>query len=489
MNIEEKEFEATKAEVIQLLRGIKNNDDSKDLYNHLQLLFDTKYLLQDDEKFLDLFEDISIRIKNNGYYISQDDKERKIKTYLEYYTKSISGVKKLLEPLVKVEREEEVTPITSVGFVPDYYSIFQSLEWCGISISEKESYLLTNSIRLLLSDKNIPSARFWGKIFGKNKDYYILETPPTEVQQQEGKEPDPEIEPRGQGVNTKSYFVSNELTGPWFELEDVKPNLLRASRQIKYQFTGHLNRQVVSNPWFPGKESDLLRCQIARISHNINIIPNVGKWKVGQERELEGPIEEAKEADINDCLQLKNWVHFSPSILKVGRTVHLEKEAPEGKDPEEFKKEIILQDPFEKRLKPISEDSLIKCSIPLVRINAWKLSYCYDDKIYTNQDIVINPEDEESLKKDNSINRTIVHIRSLVWPGGNVFRLKNQIYSFYFGWGVKYSDEILEDKFVFQTFPLIQKENKDLLIGEEPNEPQQVKEVNENNMDNMEKDE
>lgn len=173
-------FESSKQEVINLLQKIHNEDNSKSLYDHLQQLFDTKLIIQNDEKFLDLFEDISFRIRKQGYYIQPNDKDIKIKTYLDHYVRAIKGKKTLLEPLVKKDGDE-VTPITSVGFVPDYYSIFQNLEWCGISISEKESYLLTNALRTLASEKGLKSVSFWGKIFGKIKDYYIVETEGVEV--------------------------------------------------------------------------------------------------------------------------------------------------------------------------------------------------------------------------------------------------------------------------------------------------------------------
>jgi hypothetical protein len=175
-----RDFEATKSEVVNLLKSIANEDNTQNLYDHLQKMFNTKLALQNDDQFLDMFEDISYRIKKEGFYTQPDDKEARIKNYLEYFVKACQGNKTLLEPLVKKDGDD-ITPITNVGFVPDYYSIFQSLEWCGISISDKESYLLTNSIRKHLSDKGIQSATFWGKIFGKDKDYYIIETPPTEV--------------------------------------------------------------------------------------------------------------------------------------------------------------------------------------------------------------------------------------------------------------------------------------------------------------------
>ena len=242
-------------------------------------------------------------------------------------------------------------------------------------------------------------------------------------------------------------------------------------------FSGNLNKSVVSNPWFNGKESDLLRCQIARISHNVNIIPNINKWKVNPDepRELEGPNEEAKDPDTNECLNISNWVHYYPSILNEGRTIHMEKEAPENKDPEEFKNEIIKNDPFEPRLKQISKDNDIKCPIPYVKIPSWKISYCYEDKIFTNHEVIINPEDEESLKKDNSMSYTIIQLRNLVWPGSHVIKLKSQLYYFYFGWGIKYNDESLEQKFTFQNFPSIENENDDLVVEEEPNKSNEPK--------------
>ena len=66
-------------------------------------------------------------------------------------------------------------PFGPVGNVPEYYSIFQTLEWVGISIGAKESYLLTNSLRNYLAKKGLSSIKFWGKIYGTQKDYFIAE--------------------------------------------------------------------------------------------------------------------------------------------------------------------------------------------------------------------------------------------------------------------------------------------------------------------------
>ena len=173
-------LDSSKEEVIELLKSIKSDDKNKNLYDHLQELFDTKLVIQNDEMFLDLFEDVSYRIRNQGFYFPPNDKQESQKKYLEHFRKANEAKKGLLKPLVKKDGDDEI-PVTQVNFVPDYYSIFSNLEWCGISISDKESYLLTNALRVFLSertDRNISQVTFWGKIFGKDKDYYVIYTPP-----------------------------------------------------------------------------------------------------------------------------------------------------------------------------------------------------------------------------------------------------------------------------------------------------------------------
>ena len=162
-------------DIYKLLTSIKSKDNKDlNLYEHLQKLYETKIKLNDDMKFIDLIEDISIRIKKQGEYIVEEDFSQSLFNYLEEFNKNAKSKKNLIEPLVKKDGDE-ITPVTSVGYVPDYHSIFQSLEWIGISIGEKEAYLLTNSLRNLSSNKNILSLVFWGKIYGRTKDYYIAE--------------------------------------------------------------------------------------------------------------------------------------------------------------------------------------------------------------------------------------------------------------------------------------------------------------------------
>lgn len=72
--------------------------------------------------------------------------------------------------------------------------------------------------------------------------------------------------------------------------------------------------------------------------------------------------EEWRFPDFEFLSQLENWVHYPANILSNGRMTHLppppapeDKEVPEDYE-EQMKRSIRLKDPFEPRLKPISED-------------------------------------------------------------------------------------------------------------------------------------
>ena len=49
------------------------------------------------------------------------------------------------------------------------------LEWAGISFGEEKFYMLQKSIKRLALMSGASALRFWGKIYGKQKDFWILE--------------------------------------------------------------------------------------------------------------------------------------------------------------------------------------------------------------------------------------------------------------------------------------------------------------------------
>jgi hypothetical protein len=86
-----------------------------------------------------------------------------------------------------------------------------------------------------------------------------------------------------------------------------------------------------------------------------------------------------------DMAHAKNWVHYNQSILKVGRTSHIQPEVPEGA-PEDVTEETLLKaledrDPYDKRLKPITLDT----EVPVAenhKQSSWVVKLCGDKNVY-----------------------------------------------------------------------------------------------------------
>jgi radial spoke head protein 4A len=268
------------------------------------------------------------------------------------------------------------------------------------------------------------------------------------------------------------------LTGDWTELPDVKPSQIRAARKIRYVFTGDLTRKIVTNPHFPGDEKELLRCQISRIYHGTKVEPSVNHWVVPDAENPFKPLEKnsdeskVKPMKLNELLSMSNWIHFPPVILNQGRVSHYI-EYPEEVNQEEYKAKIVQKDPFGSRIKPISEDVNLVSSIPNIKLPSWRIQYMYDDKIYTNPNIKMpeKTEGEELEQKDNTTNYLVICLRSLRWPGAYTVKFKNEMHSFYFGWGQKFADYTMGEKFVYQDFPIIPREINDFEDFPEPNSP------------------
>ena len=232
--------EIQKSKLAGLLSNIKSKDGKNNLLDHINKMYIIKNQLNNDDLFNDLFEDISFRIKKNKISLTPST------------TPPIPNVdqtaKKLLKPLVKVEAEGEPTPITQVNYVPDYIDIFSKLSFAGISFGEKEALLLNASLRNLSSTLTAGNVSFFGKIRGTIKDYYIAEA--TEVDPPAEFNYEPDMEKRKEdGVNRNVFYVTNDLGDKWTELPDVKPEMIRASRKIRYMLTGDLNRQIYTNPY------------------------------------------------------------------------------------------------------------------------------------------------------------------------------------------------------------------------------------------------
>jgi radial spoke head protein 4A len=106
-----------------------------------------------------------------------------------------------------------------------------------------------------------------------------------------------------------SYFVTHDVLEDWFELPLITPEQVVEARNIKYIFSGDLNKEVVSYPPFPGKEKHLLKAQIVRISSASVLCPR-GLYKVNDDNQRIVEFEEEvfKLAEYSEMKSLDYWV-------------------------------------------------------------------------------------------------------------------------------------------------------------------------------------
>jgi len=151
------------------------------------------------------------------------------------------------------------------------------------------------------------------------------------------------------------------------------PTDLEAARQIKVCFTGNLERQIVTNPFYFKQEKHYLRAQISRIHHATKLVP-IGQHKITErEEKSELPFEvEAVVAEDPDQVIPKptaakmankaNWVHYAKCVLGNNKTSHTIGE--EAEDREKEIDRLTSCDPYEARLKPITLDRACKGNYP-----------------------------------------------------------------------------------------------------------------------------
>lgn len=86
------------------------------------------------------------------------------------------------------------------------------LEWGGINFGDDFAFKLSKSIKKLAVLSGASSLRFFGKIFGTKKDYWVVYGTLGHVE-----EPNlvSGIEARGTGVNTYVFWVTDNILHDW----------------------------------------------------------------------------------------------------------------------------------------------------------------------------------------------------------------------------------------------------------------------------------
>mmetsp|Transcript_91702 Transcript_91702/g.268382 ORF Transcript_91702/g.268382 Transcript_91702/m.268382 type:complete len:433 (-) Transcript_91702:108-1406(-) len=308
--------------------------------------------------------------------------------------------------------KDEGGEVVQVCFVPNFVEEAEMLSWAGVGFGQLESYRVMCSLRNLAnkeSEAGLNKLRFWGKVLGTFADYYVAEAQRGEGELPEGEE---EMEvPGTPGVNQYLYYVTNDLTGDWQKLPDVRPSEIVSARKIRRLLTGDFNAQVITHPHFDGTEAMLLRAQIARISSD-TVLCLKGFLARDEEAEEEAPPEEKEDfvaPPPPELLKLGSWTHMAHHLLKNGRTAH--KELPDDLEEEELAKKQEERDADKPRdlIRGLAGDEL-----------EWTIKQTGDPTLYA----------------DPLHSTAVTCVRSLTWPGAVTVARGKQFVNFYVGYGL-----------------------------------------------------
>jgi len=294
---------------------------------------------------VDIFETLSTQVKKKKFVPDSFNSFGEFR-YVKETTSELDDARVKIELF---QNDSEDNHNDDSNEMPDLMSLYNLFEWAGLSLGKEETFLINASMQKLMLEKGLKSMRFWGKIYGTKKNYYVVEADQkeeedddevygeddvvnpeeeeanlenenennnenenenenegegNEVQESQIEEPEfpvPKIKIKKpnilskeikSGINKYVYYVCNYVGGPWYKLADVIPEKLQLSRKIRKYFTGDLNHEIISYPPFQGSEAQYLRCQIARISAATTICPTgyyVFDTEDGEPEDTDGP--------------------------------------------------------------------------------------------------------------------------------------------------------------------------------------------------------
>ncbi|MCQ2816919.1 MAG: hypothetical protein MJ252_06615 [archaeon] len=399
-----------------------------------QFAKDTRIVYDDTAHLNELLKEIISNNKEDGYdrfeEISMFIKKKMAKLKLEYkptpfVSKPVLTLTPIEEEIIKTNAQIKVNKTRLLNhYMDDILSQADMLEKAGISFNKTEWYKIRLAMKKLLVENNCEYIRFFGKIFGIESDYYVMQGI---LKDYPMKCIPKHKETRGnEGINRYTFWVSDSVLEYWQELPDITHEQIKAARLFKYMFTGNLNSEVKSFIPFPGKEMHLLKCQIVRIMHSSNIVPKEYLKVSGDEKwkdELEGKITEYNPEYENAKLtfedaknpEMESWAHEYAYIYPSGKVI----------DP-------TVETQVE-RLAGISTDEGYKIKegegeeANEVDVKYWKLKVIGDQMIY-------NKEEEGGAQ---AINHAVVLIQNERWPGTNTVYKNGEFCNIYIGFGVK----------------------------------------------------
>ena len=191
-------------------------------------------------------------------------------------------------------------------------------------------------------------------------------------------------------------------------------------------FSGDLDAQIFTNPFYFQTEKTYLRAQIARIASSTTLAA-VSEFKIDEDsKDIVPDVGEddnpKPKPTTEQMVQASQWAHINPSILKQGRCRQPEPnpaDFPEDTPEEEMKRLTELKDPSEPKLKLIGSDSKVRGGLPPWLIKSYGMNERTTDM------------------QGKTTCHGIVVVKSLWWPGAYNFFSKGRTSQIYCGDGLK----------------------------------------------------
>jgi len=329
-----------------------------------------------------------------------------------------------------------------LGVVQNFLEDSAMLRWAGVGFSQQESYHIGASLRrLAVETPSIELLRFWGKVLGTEGDYMVaegvLKSAPRAADAAEKPpvlpdSPEFDVESRGEGANSFTYWVSSGGCAPWVRLPAARASHIVAARTMKRILTGKLDAPVLSMPWYPGKERHLLRAQIARISATCTLAT---KGWYEEDEEGGGKIKQAEDPigafpGQEELASDAAWVHRMPCLNKIGKCSYPDVDALTGAEliNEEQAKVIAAQIEAEGEQKGIlsgvdGDLAEVKPEGDEGNVVAWSYKVFGDKGMYKFGDA------------DKS--HQVTAARSMIWPGATTAAQGTKFANIYIGYAMK----------------------------------------------------
>lgn len=180
------------------------------LFEHLVHILDSVDSCRDPSGSIKDFENISHFIKTNNFVYKNPKpaEELAIKKEIdEFGVKKFTQKKMQFIQVFKIDNHKEQCSFSADSQIQNIVQDNQDWNLAGLGFSEEESFILQQSINRLAKNMNMKKLKFWGKITGSQKDYFVAYGLPRSFIRD--KCPD-NWELEGEGVNAIAFFVTND---------------------------------------------------------------------------------------------------------------------------------------------------------------------------------------------------------------------------------------------------------------------------------------